>query len=163
MKNSKEKAVLLVYGMGGHEEQMRRLTKSMPALSNSQYIAYTDAKRHDLNVAAKYIFSSEMRDKHDNQSIWISIKRIITAFRAANVLFGENQITLVLSTGPGHAVIPAIIARLKGVKVIHLETWSRFTTRSLTGRLMYYIANEFWVQHTHLQPLYPKAKYVGLL
>ena len=46
-------------------------------------------------------------------------------------------------------------------KVIYLETFARVNDRSLTGRLVYPIADLFLVQWESLLEFYPKAKYVG--
>ncbi|HAO9336376.1 TPA: polysaccharide biosynthesis protein, partial [Escherichia coli] len=50
-----------------------------------------------------------------------------------------------------------------GTKVIYIETWSRFTTYSLSGRIMYRLSNKFYIQNKSLLELYPKAIYSGRL
>jgi UDP-N-acetylglucosamine:LPS N-acetylglucosamine transferase len=61
------------------------------------------------------------------------------------------------------AVPACALARLLGIKVIFVETGSRVTALSLTGRLMYRIANLFFVQWPDLVQRYPKAIYAGRL
>ena len=70
---------------------------------------------------------------------------------------------VILSTGANIAVPISIFGRLMGVKVIHVETGSRVHTMSSTGKLMYRIANLFFVQWESLQKDYPKAIYAGRL
>ena len=54
-----------------------------------------------------------------------------------------------------------LYAKLMGTKVIYIETFARVNDRSLTGRLVYPLADLFLVQWESLLELYPKAKYVG--
>lgn len=69
----------------------------------------------------------------------------------------------VLSSGPSVAVPACLLARLLGVKVIFVETGSRVTALSTTGRIMYRVASLFFVQWPDLQIRYPKAVYAGRL
>ncbi|GAG00360.1 unnamed protein product, partial [marine sediment metagenome] len=69
----------------------------------------------------------------------------------------------ILSTGSNIAVPVSVFGRLMGVKAIHIETGSRVHTMSATGKLMYRIANRFFVQWESLQDDYPQAIYAGRL
>jgi len=69
----------------------------------------------------------------------------------------------VLSSGPSVAVPICILARLSGVRVIFVETGSRVTALSTTGRIMYHVANLFFVQWPELTRDYPRAVYAGRL
>ena len=68
-----------------------------------------------------------------------------------------------VSTGPGIAILPAILTRSFGGKVVHIETWSRFYSKSMTGKVMYFLANKFYVQNQSLLKLYKQAIYSGKL
>ena len=85
----------------------------------------------------------------------------VNSARCVSLLFGKDKV--LISTGPGIAIIPAIAMRAKGGVVIHVETWSRFTTKSATGRLMYLLAQHFLIQNTSLTRHYPTAIYAGRL
>jgi UDP-N-acetylglucosamine:LPS N-acetylglucosamine transferase len=68
-----------------------------------------------------------------------------------------------ISTGPGVVIVPSLLFKLLNKKIIYLETNSRFNTRSLTGTVMTYLANRFYIQNTDLQMIYPKAIFAGQL
>ena len=74
-----------------------------------------------------------------------------------------SQHRVLVSLGPSFAVWPAIIIRMKGGTVVHLESWSRFEQRSTAGKMMYRVANYFLVQNDSLLSVYPKAVYAGRL
>ena len=69
----------------------------------------------------------------------------------------------VLSTGPSVAVPVCLLARLSGVKVIFVETGSRVTALSLTGKILYRVADLFFVQWPDLAARLPRAIYAGRL
>lgn len=78
-------------------------------------------------------------------------------------LLGKYDIKAIVSTGPGLVVVPALIFRSLNKKVIFLETWSRFTSKSLTGSLMSKISSVFYVQNKTLLNVYKNAVYSGRL
>ena len=67
----------------------------------------------------------------------------------------------VVTTGALISFPFCVYAKLMGAKVIYIETFARVKDRSLTGRLVYPIADLFLVQWESLLQFYPKAKYVG--
>ncbi|MTI25930.1 polysaccharide biosynthesis protein, partial [Fulvivirga kasyanovii] len=75
----------------------------------------------------------------------------------------KHRFKYVISTGPGISIFFCILFKLMGKKIIHLETWSRFYSKSNTGRWMYHIADYFYIQNESLKTIYPKAIYVGRL
>lgn len=67
----------------------------------------------------------------------------------------------VISTG-AHTTVPiCYIAKMFGKKVIFIETFANITTKTLSGNLVYPIADLFLVQWEEMLKLYPKAKYRG--
>lgn len=69
---------------------------------------------------------------------------------------------VVVSLGATDVVFFCYWARLFGARVVHVECMNQVTSPSLTGRLLYPICREFFVQWESLLPAYgPKAKYAG--
>ena len=62
----------------------------------------------------------------------------------------------IVPIGPGEA-------RLFGRKVIYIETVANVHTPSVSGKLMYKIANEFYIQWEELLEVYPNAIVGGCL
>ena len=70
---------------------------------------------------------------------------------------------VIISTGV-HSTIPlCVFGRLFGRKVIYIETIANINTPSMTGKMMYYIATDFYVQWEELLEVYPKAKFGGCI
>jgi beta-1,4-N-acetylglucosaminyltransferase len=78
-------------------------------------------------------------------------------------LYSKYEIQAIVSTGPGIAIPISLYFKIKGVKIIFIETWSRFETQSLTGKWMYKIADNFYFQNQSLKKIYPNAVWSGLL
>ena len=54
-----------------------------------------------------------------------------------------------------------LLAKLFRKKVIYIETFANIKTKTITGRILYKIADLFIVQWESMLKLYPKAIYGG--
>ena len=70
---------------------------------------------------------------------------------------------VVVSDGAGVAVPFFVVAKLLGIRTVYLEVVDRVETRTLTGRLVYPIADLFCVQWAEQARLYPRAVEVGAI
>lgn len=79
-------------------------------------------------------------------------------------IFQIERPTVILSTGAEIALIPFLIAKVKGIPTVYVECGAQVRTPSLTGRILIHIANDFYVQWPELLEVYgPKAQYAGSL
>lgn len=67
----------------------------------------------------------------------------------------------IVTTGAGIAVPFCVVGRLAGARVVYLESFTRITRPSLTGRLVAPFAHEFFVQWPELLTSYRRAVYKG--
>lgn len=171
MKDNPQKSpILIVFGHGGHAEQMTRLLKSIDGMHNKKYVAIVENGSRLKNKSIPIIDTLSVipiRPKNSDVSkislLWQFIGSFFSSFLIAVKLLFKFKVKLMISTGPGIAIPIALICRLFNCRVIHLETWCRFYTKSFTGKFMYYLATDFWIQNEELASLYPKATYVGRL
>lgn len=90
-----------------------------------------------------------------------NIKNLIrNTFVAWKVLRKERP-DLIISTGAAVAVPFFYVGKLLGVKVIYVEIFDRIDRLTLTGKLVYPIADRFIVQWEELTVRYPKAICLG--
>jgi UDP-N-acetylglucosamine:LPS N-acetylglucosamine transferase len=164
MLKNRPKVILMVYGKGGHAAQMTRFINGAPEeLKSIPFIALTDVKTKDNNFIRQF-YCIEARDKFSY------LKNVVTfilyffwsLFQIARILI-NYRIVSIISTGPGITVVPAIVCRLLGIKVVYFESWSRVYTPSLAGKVMYHVANLFFIQHESLKKYYPKSRFFGRL
>ncbi|WMN61199.1 UDP-N-acetylglucosamine transferase subunit ALG14 [Pseudoalteromonas xiamenensis] len=157
---SKQAVVILLYGEGGHKMEMSLLFQQI-ANADLRFISIGPSP---ISHSIKHFHLKDVRDKQSRfKSLLMAISgtfsAIITTFRISH----QYDITGLISTGPGVAIIPSIIVRLLGKKVVFIETFCRFYTRSFTGRIMSKLCTEFWVQNKAQLTLYRNAKYCGRL
>lgn len=157
------KVILVIYGRGGHKEQMRRLLNELKQNSPSlEFVSIADVD--DQFGSLCHLMCPEPRDKFNPWSapFKLSYSGAVSLVQTVKLTL-KYQISGVVSTGPGMAVLPSIFFRLLGKQVIYIESWSRFYSASLTGRVMYWISNIFYVQNKSMKRIFPRAKYVGRL
>jgi UDP-N-acetylglucosamine:LPS N-acetylglucosamine transferase len=80
---------------------------------------------------------------------------------AARILTSERPDAM-LSAGAGCVVPFALWARAIGIRVVYIESASAVTTPTLTGRLMYRLADRFFIQSDELRAVFPKAQLVPI-
>ncbi|KAI8376270.1 oligosaccharide biosynthesis protein Alg14 like-domain-containing protein [Radiomyces spectabilis] len=59
--------------------------------------------------------------------------------------------------------MPDLYLGIKAIQIIYVESFARVHTLSLTGKILYYFADEFIVQWPQLSQRYKRAKYTGIL
>ena len=144
--------VCIVYSCGGHLTEVRCLR---PA-----YEAY----EHFYVLDDKAILPVDMQDKtyfiaHSERD-WKFFLNLLEAYR----ILRKERPRVILSTGAGPAVPFAIIGRLRfGMRVVFVETITRIEKPSVTGKIMYWLAHDYFYQWETLRPFFPRARYGGLL
>ena len=89
-----------------------------------------------------------------------SVKNFIrNSFLALKILY-KNKPDIIISTGAGVAVPFFYIGKLLGSKLIFIESVGRADSPSLTGRLVYPIADKFLLPWKELKRFYPKGEVV---
>ena len=81
------------------------------------------------------------------------IKNTILAFKVLK----KEKPDLIISSGAAVAVPFFYIGKLMGAKLIDIEVFDRIDTPTLTGKLVYPIADKFIVQWEEAKKVYPKA------
>lgn len=88
--------------------------------------------------------------------------KVLLNFWEAWSILRKERPDVVLSTGAGPAVPFAVVGRLFfGMRIVYVETIARVTRPSLTGRIMYYVAHDFFYQWEPLQMYFPNGRYGG--
>jgi beta-1,4-N-acetylglucosaminyltransferase len=157
---AKPKAVLLIYGTGGHETQMRRLI----GLTEQQWdddiqkVAIVEPGAQLIDGISCGFELTALRSK---QRSWRSgLQSVVCVVSSVYVLWRvirQFDIRCAITTGPGIAIPIALMLRLVGKKIVHIETWSRFCSKSLTGRFMYHLATTFNFRTKHYNVFTPRG------
>ena len=144
--------ICIVSSCGGHLTEVRCL---LPAYSEHPHFYVLNDKAllpADMQGRTFFIAHSE-RD-------WKFLLNLWQAF----IILRRERPTLILSTGAGPAVPFAVVGRLLfGTRVVFIETITRLHAPSMTGKLMYRLAHDFYYQWRGLARFFPNGKYGGPL
>jgi beta-1,4-N-acetylglucosaminyltransferase len=144
--------ICIVSSCGGHLTEVRCLRAVYEAYDHFYVLNDKAALPDDMEGKTFFIVHSE-RD-------WRLLVNLWEAFR---ILWRERP-QVILSTGAGPVVPFAIVGRLLfRTNVIFMETITRIDSPSMTGRIMYWLAQSFFYQWPSLRNFYPKGKYGGPL
>ncbi|MCA0976701.1 hypothetical protein LCL99_19715 [Halomonas denitrificans] len=161
--DSKSKVVAFAYGCGGHKAQAFRLYEILAKDLRGLTIITISDDSDTPPWSSKHYVVSEARSKSSFKAMFF-LQSIYANLVNADRVRRAYDIRTVVSTGPGLSFLFAVYYKLFGkAKVIHIETWSRFYSASITGKMMYYISDAFYYQNEELAHLYPKGKYSGRL
>ena len=90
-----------------------------------------------------------------------NIKNLIkNTFLAIRVLLKEKP-DLIISSGAAVAVPFFYIGKILGAKLIYIEVFDRIDKPTMTGKMVYPIADKFVVQWDEQKKVYPKAVNLG--
>ncbi|MFO7825458.1 MAG: PssD/Cps14F family polysaccharide biosynthesis glycosyltransferase [Cyclobacterium sp.] len=164
----KPKVILLIYGSGGHKAQMERLLDRMVekgAGNGLKFLSITESGasiKHPLVVENKE--QPAFRNKYFSLANFLKIpQKYLNFFQCFLSIRKKYQVVAVISTGPGLAIPFSFLFKMVKAKIIFIETWSRFETQSYAGKVMYRLADRFYIQNRSLARFYPSAIYSGLL
>ena len=144
--------VLLVCSPGGHMQQMLALEP-----------AWRDCERAWVSLRApdsEYLLADESvvwAHGPTNRSLPKLVRNLVLAVRT----FRRAKPDAVLSTGAALAVPFIVLARMTGRRAIYVESFTRTSELSLSGRMVYPLASEFFVQWPGAATGRRKARHVG--
>jgi len=87
--------------------------------------------------------------------------RVLWNFVEAAAILRRERPDVILSTGAGPAVPVAIVGKLLGATVIFIETFGAVERPTLTGRILYRLADHFFYQWEPLAAFFPRGTYAG--
>ncbi|KAJ2380245.1 UDP-N-acetylglucosamine transferase subunit [Coemansia sp. RSA 2603] len=173
-----DKKLCIVLGSGGHTAEMTRLLQGVDFDRYSQrmyIVGDTDLLSLDQigvleaprdSSAEQYTVVRIPRSRHVGQSytssIFSSLHCLLYVLRAML----QNRPDAVLCNGPANCVLVGLVAMLsrllalKHIPVVYVESFARVRSLSLSGHIMYYIADRFVVQWPGLREKYPLAEYI---
>jgi len=144
--------VILVCSPGGHLLQLMQMRSAWNDFSRVWVTLDRSDSRSLLNgERVVYAHGPTFRNvKNLFRNLWLAW-RVIGAVRPA----------VILTTGAALAVPFAWIGRLRGSRVVYVESFTRVSKLSLSCRLVKPAANRLYVQWPDLLTALPSARYVG--
>lgn len=152
----KKKRVMFICSVGGHLTQMLQMKK---IFDDYNYVLVTE----------KTDVTKDLKEKHNTEYLVYGSRKYLFKYififtfniLKSIYLFIKYRPTTIITTGTHTAVPMCYIGWLLRKKVIYIESFSKRTTPTMAGKLVYPIATTFIVQWESMLKVYPKAKFLG--
>lgn len=156
MKDKKELKIAFAASSGGHFEQLLMLKPLMEKYDSILVTEKTEYGFGKLDIKKYYLTQINRKE------ILFVPKLLLNSWKSLVILIKERP-DVVITTGV-LAIIPlALLVKLFGGKLIYLESFAKVTSKTLSGKLLYKFADQFYVQWEEMLKLYPKAIYKGAI
>ena len=152
------KKVMFISSMGGHLTELMQL-KSL--FNKYDYKIVTEKHKSTIGLKDEYKDKIEYLSTGNRNNMFKYIFTLPYNFIKSFILFIKFKPDIVITTGAHTCVAMCYFAKLFRKKVIYIESFANIETKTLTGKLIYPIADVFVVQWKSMLKFYPKAKYEG--
>ncbi len=139
---------------GGHLEEISNLRKLLQG-----HDGFLFTEKSDFSVAS-FCEKAYYVDQINRKELLFLFKFLRLFFQSFKILIHEKP-DCVISTGALATYPISLLAKIMGKKLIYIESFARVDTPSLTGKLVYPIADLFIVQWEDAIKFFPKAVYGG--
>ena len=153
----KNKRVLFISSTGGHLDELFQLK-----ILFKKYNSYIITEKTKSTISLKDSYSNVNYLAFGTKDHLFSyIFKFIYNFIKTIILFIKIRPSVIVTTGTHTAVPMCYIGKLFFKKIIYIETIANSKTKTLSGKLVYPIADTFIVQWESMLELYPRAIYGG--
>lgn len=149
----KEKKICFAASSGGHLEEMSSLSS---LVKKNDFVLTEKSDFNSLDWCENVVYVSQI-----NRRELFFVVKFIGLFLRSFFLFLKERPDIIISTGALATYPISLLSKLFGKKVIYIESFARVDHASLTGKLLYKIADVFIVQWEEMLEVFPNAIYVG--
>lgn len=151
-----KKKVMFISSCGGHLTQLMQFQE---LFNKYDYHIVTEKLSYTKDLSKKYPVSYLMYGAR-NYLLKYIFKFLYNCMKSL-AIFLKIKPDVIITTGAHTAVPMCYIAKLFGKKVIFMESFAKTKTPTLSGRIVYPIADVFIIQWEALKKFYPKGIYLG--
>lgn len=149
-----KKTVAFVASAGGHLTQIMRLKPLF-----NEYYSFIVTEKTPIKLAAPIPISYVLYCSRKQRLSYL-FKATYNVF-CSFWIFAKINPDVVVTTGSHTAVPFCIYSFLFRKKFIYIESFAKSSSQTMTGRIVYPLADTFIVQWESMKKFYPKAKYFG--
>ena len=156
----KKKRVLFISSTGGHLKELLQLKKLF-----NKYDSYLITEKKDSTKKLKNEYKEKMGYMvfgTKDHMLTYPFKLLANCFISL-YYFIKIRPKYIVTTGTHTAGPICYLGKIFGSKVIYIETMANISKKTITGKLIYPIADLFIVQWKSMLKLYPNAVYGGFI
>ncbi|MDU7968364.1 MAG: PssD/Cps14F family polysaccharide biosynthesis glycosyltransferase [Paeniclostridium sordellii] len=148
------KKICFVASSGGHFEQIMMLKPLM-----KKYDSFIVTEKTNYSVSNEDIPLYYLKQVNRNEIKFIYYI-VINSIKTLKIFLKEKP-DVVISTGALATIPMCLLAKIFKKNLIFIESFAKITSPTLTGKLIYKFADQFYVQWEEMKEIYPKAVYKG--
>ena len=154
MKMNKNIKICCAASSGGHFEQLLMLKPLMKKYDSFILTEKTLYKTNVKDTRTYYVLQVNRKEKtFPFKMLWIAMQSLW--------LFIKERPDVVICTGVLAMIPMCLIMKMFGKKLIYIESFAKVTSPTLTGKLLYKYADQFYVQWESMKEFYPDALCLG--
>ena len=154
------KKVLFIASTGGHLSELMQL-KSL--FEYYDYHIITEKTKSTISLKNKYLNRINFLVYGTKDKILVYPFKFFYNIILSLIYLFKVKPEYIITTGTHTAVPICYIAKIFGSKIIFIETFANRKAKTLSGKIVYPIADLFIVQWKEMLELYPKAIYGGMI
>lgn len=154
MGQKKKMKVCFAASTGGHYEQLLMLK---PLMEKYDSFVLTEETLYKAEVKGQKIYYMKMVNRKEASFL---LRMLVNACRSVKIYLREKP-DAVICTGVLAMIPMCLLVKFMGGKLIYIESFAKVTSPTLTGKLLYRFADQFYVQWPQMMEIYPKAIYLG--
>ena len=148
------KKICFTASSGGHFEQLMMLK---PLMDKYDSFIVTEKTGYSVIKDDRQVYYLKQVNRHEKTFIF---KMIANIFTSLNIFIKERP-DVIISTGALATIPMCVLSKIFRKKVIFIESFAKVTSPTLTGKLIYKFADQFYVQWEQMKEHYPDAIFKG--
>lgn len=148
------KKICFIASTGGHFEQIMMLK---PLMDKYESFIITEQTDYSVVKGDRKVYYLKQINRHEKKFVF---KIIYNGIKSLEIFVKERP-DIVISTGALATIPMCLIAKLFRKKLVFIESFAKVNSATLTGKLLYKFADQFYVQWEDMLNIYPKAIYKG--
>ena len=153
-----KKRVMFIASTGGHLKELLQL-ESM--FENYEYCLITEKTKSNMYLKEEYKDKVHYLIYGTKHHILSYPFKLLTNCFISLYYYLRYRPDYIITTGVHTAGPMCCIGKILGSKIIYIETFANMVTKTSTGKILYYISDQFIVQWESMKKLYPNAVYGG--
>ena len=139
---------------GGHLEQLMML---YPMMKNHKSFILTEKTKYKFSTNDIKAYDVTQMNRHE----FLFVIKLLILIIESLIIFLKEKPEVVISTGALATIPICLLSKLFRKKLIFIESFSKITSPTMTGKLMSKIADLVIIQWDDLKRFYPNAIYGG--
>lgn len=154
MANSRKPKVCFAASSGGHYEQLMMLK---PLMEKYESFVITEETAYNSKVNGRKMYYMKQVNRKEKSFMPRMINNTLRSLK----IYRKEKPDVVICTGVLAMIPMCLIAKVHGKKLIYIESFAKVTSGTLTGKLLYKFADQFYVQWPEMLNIYPNAIFLG--